>query len=377
MVDQAGLGVRRGLAVQPDPARALGVEHDQPDRQPLVLVGGVAPRVVELVEDVRSDPARPPLAVPGLGPAGQPRRSRRTGGSRPARRRTGSAARAGRPRATAGPRRARRTRGERLDDRAADLAADLLAAVGDLERDRQDRLGRARARPAGTSRPNRLGNIRRHAAGSVRSPFITARARTRSGRSASASSAAGAGHERVGLDRRVDDRPTVAGRVLEAHPGPLSPARRGRAGRPGGTSTASRSPGAGRRSPRSRRSPRRSPSIDRRIGRLVAAAVGDLGQPGRPGLVEIVDVGPLVLDLLAEVGQGAVGDEARSTRSRIRGRVGRHGRSLAGGRPGQPVSDEASPGRRQARRRRCRRRRGRGRWCSSRARRQRSSQARL
>ena len=49
--------------------------------QRLVLVRGMRPRVVELVEDVGVDAPRAPLAVVGLGRARRARPSRRTGGS--------------------------------------------------------------------------------------------------------------------------------------------------------------------------------------------------------------------------------------------------------------------------------------------------------
>ena len=69
------------------------------DAQRLVLVGGMGPRVVELVEDVGVDAARAPLAVPRLGRAlaldGHVVRD----GSRRGPRRTGSVVRAGRRRA--------------------------------------------------------------------------------------------------------------------------------------------------------------------------------------------------------------------------------------------------------------------------------------
>ena len=109
-------------------------------------------------------------------------------------------------------------RGQLLDERAADLAADLLAAVGDRQRRGEDRLrARAFVGVAGRRDPNSVGNIARQPSGSVVSPFITARASTRWAGVASASSAGGASDERVGLDPRVDDRPGVAGRVLEPH----------------------------------------------------------------------------------------------------------------------------------------------------------------
>ena len=62
--------VRRRLAIEPDVARALG-HRTRPGRprSALVLVGRVRPRIVELVEHVRVDAAGAPLAVVRLGRA--------------------------------------------------------------------------------------------------------------------------------------------------------------------------------------------------------------------------------------------------------------------------------------------------------------------
>src|SRR5690349_7494810 len=68
--DEPRLGVRSGLPIEPDLARPTGIEDEDRDGQSLVLVGGVRPGVVELVEDVGVDPARTPLAVDRLGGAG-------------------------------------------------------------------------------------------------------------------------------------------------------------------------------------------------------------------------------------------------------------------------------------------------------------------
>ena len=51
--DEADPLGRGRLAVEADLAGALGIEDDQRDRQALVLVGRVGPRVVELVQHVR------------------------------------------------------------------------------------------------------------------------------------------------------------------------------------------------------------------------------------------------------------------------------------------------------------------------------------
>ena len=118
------------------------------------------------------------------------------------------AARGGRRRRRPG---ARAAAGERLDDRAAELAADLLAAVGDLEATPRGspRTG-SRSAAGRRSAPKSVGNIVRHAPGRCVSPFITARASTRCAGVASASSVGGARDQRVGLDPRVDDGPAVA-----------------------------------------------------------------------------------------------------------------------------------------------------------------------
>src|SRR6476659_1275840 len=61
--DQPGRIVRRGLTLEPDQAGALGIEDDDRRGQDFVLVGSVGSRVVELVEHVRVDAPRAPLAV--------------------------------------------------------------------------------------------------------------------------------------------------------------------------------------------------------------------------------------------------------------------------------------------------------------------------
>ena len=135
------------------------------------------PRVVELVEDVRRDAAGAPLAVDrGRGALDLDRDVVRVDLGpdaveqdpplAPDRRRRGGR--------VAAP---QEQLGERLDDRAAVLAADLLAALGDGERGGEDRLGSfGRLTPVA----NRAGNIARQASASVDSPFMTARARSRS-----------------------------------------------------------------------------------------------------------------------------------------------------------------------------------------------------
>ena len=134
----------RGLAGEPDVARPARIEDDERDPQRLVLAGGVRPRIVELVEDVGVDAARAPLAVVGLGRAVALDRHVVRVDLR------ADPIEQDAPLATDGvgadPAR-EELRGQLLDERAADLAADLLAAVGDRQRRLEDRLGPGRRRP--------------------------------------------------------------------------------------------------------------------------------------------------------------------------------------------------------------------------------------
>ena len=158
-------------------------------REPLVLVGGVRPRVVELVEDVGVDAARAPLAVVRLGRAvaldrdvvrvdlgadaveQDPPLAPDGASARPAAR--GGCAVSS---STIAPRNWLRT----CSPRSA-TASDGL----------EDRLGARRARRRRPrAGPNSVGNIVRQPSASVVSPFITARARTRWAGVASASSSA-------------------------------------------------------------------------------------------------------------------------------------------------------------------------------------------
>ena len=174
--DQPGLVVRRGLAVEADPARALGVEHDERDAQPLVLGLGVGARVVELVEHVGVDAARAPLAVVGL------RRTRPLDGHvvgvdlRAAPRRTGCAARDG-------PRRR-----PRVGASSSAVSASTSAPRSWLRAwsprsamaSETARMASERSRSDGsTPGPKSVGNIVRQPSGSSVSPFMTARASSR------------------------------------------------------------------------------------------------------------------------------------------------------------------------------------------------------
>ena len=187
-----------------------------------VLIGGMCPGVVELVQDVGVDSAGAPLAVVDLGPGARLHRHVVGVDLGP------HAVEQDAPLAADGRGAAGQEAGRQLlDDGAAVLAAGRLAAIGDLEA-RPREPGSAWSRRAGAaSRPKSDGKIRRQVSGSVRSPFITARASQRSAAVPSASRAASAGHERIGLDPGVDDGSGVRGGVLEPHRSPRSRMRKG------------------------------------------------------------------------------------------------------------------------------------------------------
>ena len=295
--------VRCGLAVQPDPHDRSASNTTRPTTSGSSSSAAWVRASSSWWRTSASDPARAPLAVPGLGRAvGLDRHVVRVDLGRDAVEQDPPLAPDGRGDRRAAP--GQQARGDRLDDRAADLAADLLAAIGDLERDRQDRLGAARS-TAGTS--GRTGS----GTSGARPP----------GRSARRSSRPGRGRARPDRRRRAGPRP---GR--RAGP-PGSPRRRrpGRRGRHPGSAPRSARLAEGEqddlgerrqpvdravrvgRSPRSRRGPRRPRRSTAGPAGSSPRAVGDLGQPGRPRRVEVVDVRPLVLDLLAEVGQADAG----------------------------------------------------------------------
>ena len=152
---EPGRLVRRGLAREADVARAPGVEHDEGDRRALVLVGRVRAGVVELVEDVGVDAARAPLAVVRLGRAvALDGHVVRVDLGPDAVEQDAALAADGVGPDPAGE----ETCGQLLDERAADLAADLLAAVGDGQRGREDRLGAGRLGGVGIGRRTRTGS---------------------------------------------------------------------------------------------------------------------------------------------------------------------------------------------------------------------------
>ena len=168
---------------------------------------------------------------------------------------------------------------------------------------REDRLGPAsgrRPRPARRRRRRTAsGTCVRQPSASVVSPFITARARTRWAVAASASSVGGARPQRVRLDRRR--------RRPSAHPAPRPGTSRPLAGREQHDLRERRQPvdGAMRVGDRG----------DLRDGRSIAPGrPAPAGSPPRaassglealaPGGREVVDVGPLVLDVLAERRRG-------------------------------------------------------------------------
>ena len=145
-----------------------------PTRSGVLLVGRVAARVVELVEDVGVDPARTPLAVPRFLAAGRldGQVVRVDLGRDAVEEHPTLAANGGRARSP-GNQHLR----ERLDERPPELAAHLLTA---LRRPRGWRPGAPRpARDRVLPAPSTVGKMRRQVSGSVDSPFMTARAISR------------------------------------------------------------------------------------------------------------------------------------------------------------------------------------------------------
>src|SRR5204863_1633946 len=137
--DEAGPLVWRCLALETNPTGSIGIEDDDRRDQRLVLVSCVAAGIVELVEDIRVDPSRAPFAVERLCGAGcldrhvvgmdlGPDAVEQDPALAPDSIATGTGA--------AGDQQLRQA----LDDRPADLRADLLAALRDLERGRKDGL---------------------------------------------------------------------------------------------------------------------------------------------------------------------------------------------------------------------------------------------
>ena len=106
--------------------------------------------------------------------------------------------------------------GDRFDDGATDLAADLFPAIGDREGDGEDRLGGApfvgRGRVAEQAREH-------PAPGGGLGPFAVhdrSRQETAS-RTGIRQEERGLGHQRIRLDRGVHDGAAIARRILEAH----------------------------------------------------------------------------------------------------------------------------------------------------------------
>ena len=282
-------------------------------------------RVVELVEDVRVDPARAPLAIPGLGSAGNlDRHVVRVDLGRDPVEQDPPLAPDGRGAGCAAS--GQQPRRDRLDDRAAELAADLVAAIGDLERDRQDSLGRGQ--PVGRYVPAE--QAREHPAPRRRvGPLAVHHGAGEEalGRTDIGQQGRGSGHERIRLDRRVDDCPAISRGVLKPH--------RAQPGSPRASSTTwgnvdSQSIA---RCGSSIASISEIGLVDRghdiRTGRIAGPAVGDLGQPSGPRRIEVVDIRPLILDLLAEVGQPTLGLECPANEVTHGDAVGAHGGSLA------------------------------------------------
>ncbi len=235
--------VRRRLTLEPDVAGPLRIEYDEGHGQPLVLLGGVLPRVVELMEDVGIDAARAPLAVERLG--GRLALDRDV-----VRVDLGADAIEQDPSLTPDSRDAATRRARSCAVSSSTIAprnwlrtcSPRPATASDTSRIASDR---ARFSAGAVDSPKSVGNIVRQASASVVSPFITARASTRCGERRICQERRGARHERVGLYAGVDDRPARRERRPgTSKPGPHRSCRWQRA-RPAGTSRASRWPDAG------------------------------------------------------------------------------------------------------------------------------------
>ena len=195
-------------------------------------------------------------------------------------------------------------RGQLLDDRAAELAADRLAAFGDLEGDVEQRLSaltrssapRRRSEQRREHRPpgGAFGRLAVHH-GTRHDAHRRLRVREQ---------VRGSCDERIGLDAGVDDRSPVASRILEPH-GRSPRAMRATWGTVESQSIA------------------RCGSLIRPISPIatsiavvdsaeeafIPARDADRFEPFSPGLGQVLYVGPLVVDLLAELGQRRVGRE--------------------------------------------------------------------
>ena len=156
----------------------------------LLLVGGVGPGVVELMQHVGVDPARAPLAVVGFGRPGPLDRHvvRMDLGRDAVEQDSPLAANRGRTVRRASPATAPSTPPPALRGPGSGPARPDRQRPSDAARMASDRSCSA-ASPAADG-PNRVGKVVRHAAGSVVSPFITARARIRCSSVASASRSA-------------------------------------------------------------------------------------------------------------------------------------------------------------------------------------------
>ena len=314
--------MRRGLVREADVARPAGIEHDQGDRQRLVLARRIRPGVVELVEDVGVDAAGAPLAVVRLGRAvALDGHVVRVDLGPDAIEQDAALAADGLGPGPAGE----ETRGQLLDEGSADLAADLLAAVGDGQRRREDRLGaggiavvrrrlgpeqrREHGPPAvGLGRLAVHDGAREDAFGEGRVGEQVRRARDR----------------RVRLDPGVDHRPGVLRRVLEPH---------GRS--PIASSTTcgnvdSQSIARCGSSIRAISSMARSTAVPASSDASARAAMGGDGiESGAPRVAQVGDVRPLVLDLLAALLEHGVG--VKGSVDQVTDRLVGHGRSLRRG----------------------------------------------
>src|SRR5712671_4423389 len=170
---------------------------------------------------------------------------------------------------------------------------------------------RSASGPVGRLGSNRLGNIDRQTAGSLDIPFIAARARIRCSRLASARSAAAratsgsawipayttALASGAASWNLIAGFGVGAGRSWTFADGDKKHLGKGREPVDGAMRVVDRPGLCGQYRDRLR---------DAGPGRLAATVVGDLGESLAPGVGKVGDVGPLVLDVLGQLGQGVV-----------------------------------------------------------------------
>ena len=212
--------MRCGLTGQSNGARSLRVEDDDGRTERHLLVGSMGSRVVELVEDVRVDAPGAPFAVDRLG--GTPFLDGHVVGMD-----LGTNAVEEDPTLATDPRHGPRSKagttadqqlGHRFDDRASELRANLLAAIGHGEGGGQDGLAAGALRSLG--RRGRSEEAREHRSPGAlvgghpvhhrasENPLVVGGVREERGNP---------GNERVGLDPGVDHGAGVRRCVLEPH----------------------------------------------------------------------------------------------------------------------------------------------------------------